>query len=269
MDSTMNLLPIAGSGTTHGGAAALGGAGGALVGSLLFGRGGLGWGGYGDGAAAATVSAGSNGFTTQYILDQITGVNNAIGNQTSLLTSDSNLIFKNLCDNASANAASDAMIMQSLSNNNMTTQVAASNLERSITGAIADNDLTSCQNMHQLDSSFNSALNQIQTSLMGQNAQMASCCCQTQRAIDGVNFQSVQNTCDITNAIRDDGAATRALIVSNEMQELRDKLCDAKTQIGSLQSQMFTSAALANQADTLIKHMTLLADAAAASKKTA
>lgn len=52
------------------------------------------------------------------------------------------------------------------------------------------------------------------------------CCCETQRAIDGVKFQTSQNTCDIINAIHAEGEATRGLITQNTIQALRDKLND-------------------------------------------
>lgn len=49
-------------------------------------------------------------------------------------------------------------------------------------------------------------------------------CCETNRNIDAVRYEGSQNTCAITNAIHAEGEATRALINSNVMQELRDKL---------------------------------------------
>lgn len=52
------------------------------------------------------------------------------------------------------------------------------------------------------------------------------CCCETNRNIDAVRYENARNTCDIVNAIRDDGNATRALITANQMQDLRDKLAD-------------------------------------------
>ena len=51
-----------------------------------------------------------------------------------------------------------------------------------------------------------------------------NCCCETNRNIDAVRYEGSQNTCAITNAIHAEGEATRALINSNVMQELRDKL---------------------------------------------
>ena len=52
------------------------------------------------------------------------------------------------------------------------------------------------------------------------------CCCETQRAIDGVNYNNAKNTCEIVNAIHAEGEATRGLITQNAIQELRDKLAD-------------------------------------------
>ena len=57
-----------------------------------------------------------------------------------------------------------------------------------------------------------------------------SCCCETNRNIDAVRSENYKNTCEIGNAIRTDGEATRALINANTMQELRDKLGDVKNE---------------------------------------
>ncbi len=52
------------------------------------------------------------------------------------------------------------------------------------------------------------------------------CCCETQRAIDGVNFNNSKNTCDIINAIHCEGNATRDLITQNKIEMLQSKLSD-------------------------------------------
>lgn len=52
------------------------------------------------------------------------------------------------------------------------------------------------------------------------------CCCETNRNIDSVRFENSKNTCDIINAIHNEGEQTRGLITQNLMQELRDKLAD-------------------------------------------
>ena len=58
------------------------------------------------------------------------------------------------------------------------------------------------------------------------DAQFAAqqCCCETNRNIDAVRYDAQKNTCDITTAIHAEGEATRALIQTNEMQNLRDRL---------------------------------------------
>lgn len=54
------------------------------------------------------------------------------------------------------------------------------------------------------------------------------CCCTTNRNIDSLRYDAQKNTADIVNAIHSDGEATRALMVQNTIQELRDQLQEAK-----------------------------------------
>lgn len=77
--------------------------------------------------------------------------------------------------------------------------------------------------------------------MQGQNAiqsQIASCCCGIERNVDAVRYENARNTCDIVNAIRDDGNATRALITQTEMQNLRDRLADRDRDIQSRDFQL-------------------------------
>lgn len=60
------------------------------------------------------------------------------------------------------------------------------------------------------------------------------CCCETNRNIDAVRYENARNTCDIVNAIKADGDATRALMTQNTIQELRDNLQAAQLQLGNL-----------------------------------
>lgn len=69
------------------------------------------------------------------------------------------------------------------------------------------------------------------------------CCCETNRNIDAVRYENARNTCDIVNAIREDGAMTRAQITQNEIQNLRDQLNTANMQL----SQQAQSANLINE----------------------
>lgn len=60
------------------------------------------------------------------------------------------------------------------------------------------------------------------------------CCCETNRNIDALRYEASRNTCDIVNAIKEDGAATRALMTQNTIQELRDQLQAAQLQLGNI-----------------------------------
>jgi hypothetical protein len=66
----------------------------------------------------------------------------------------------------------------------------------------------------------------VNTAITSLGYQMKDCCCEVNRNIDALRYENSKNTCEIENAIRDDGAATRALINANVMQELRDKVAD-------------------------------------------
>lgn len=64
------------------------------------------------------------------------------------------------------------------------------------------------------------------------------CCCETNRNIDAVRYENSRNTCDIVRAIEKDGDATRALINSNVMQALRDKVVEQSQAIQSRDFQL-------------------------------
>lgn len=69
---------------------------------------------------------------------------------------------------------------------------------------------------------FNTLGSQIAESRFAQQ----NCCCETNRNIDMVRSEGYKNTCEITTAIHAEGEATRALINSNTMQALRDKITE-------------------------------------------
>lgn len=57
------------------------------------------------------------------------------------------------------------------------------------------------------------------------------CCCETQRAIDGVKYGAAQNTCDIINAIHCEGNATRDLITQNKIETLQAKIAEKDREV--------------------------------------
>ena len=68
--------------------------------------------------------------------------------------------------------------------------------------------------------------NGINSAITNTGYQMKDCCCEINRNIDALRYENSKSTCEIVNAIRTDGEATRALINANVMQELREKLAD-------------------------------------------
>lgn len=94
--------------------------------------------------------------------------------------------------------------------------------------------------------------------MQGQNAlqsQLASCCCETQRAIDGVNYNMATNTCAITNQMNNN---TRDIIESQNAgtRAILDYLCQDK--ISTLQSEnqaLRLAASQANQNNVLMAAM--------------
>ncbi len=59
-------------------------------------------------------------------------------------------------------------------------------------------------------------------------AAQAACCCDLRVSSLENRYAGERNTCDVIQAIHNDGEATRALINSNTMQELRDRLEQAE-----------------------------------------
>lgn len=75
-------------------------------------------------------------------------------------------------------------------------------------------------------------------------------CCEINRNIDSVKAENYQNTCHITNAIREEAERTRALITANTMQELRDRLAEKDRELQAAQfniGQCAQTAVLVNQ----------------------
>lgn len=76
---------------------------------------------------------------------------------------------------------------------------------------------------------------------IGQNrAVMQQNNCEVQRNIDALRYESQINTAAITKTICDDGEKTRALIVANQMQDLRDKIADKDRELLGTQYALMT-----------------------------
>lgn len=87
---------------------------------------------------------------------------------------------------------------------------------------------------HGVDSALCSGFNSVIQNINQARFDSQQCCCETNRNIDAVRYENAKNTCDIVNAIKADGDATRALMTQNTIQELRDQLQAAQLQLGNI-----------------------------------
>lgn len=60
-------------------------------------------------------------------------------------------------------------------------------------------------------------------------AQIANCCCETQRAIDAVNYNIAAQGCETREAIRTEAAATRSLMQENKIEQLQHQITQLET----------------------------------------
>ena len=117
---------------------------------------------------------------------------------------------------------------------------------------------TACQT--QRDVLENRYTNQLGLQQLG--AQMQNCCCETGKEIlesryttqlgfQGLQAQMAECCCNILQAVREDGAETRALIQANTIQDLRDKVADRDRDLMTANFQISQAAQSANIIDTV------------------
>lgn len=92
---------------------------------------------------------------------------------------------------------------------------------------------TFLQGLNSLERGLCQGFGSVTQNLMENRFAAQNCCCETNRNIDAVRYENARNTCDIVQAIKADGDATRALITANVMQELRDNLQSAQLQLSN------------------------------------
>ncbi len=107
-----------------------------------------------------------------------------------------------------------------------------------VQNAANDINTATLQGFNGVNTTMLQGFNATNTSLMqGQNAlasQLASCCCDTQRSLDGINYNMATQACGIQNAMNNN---TRDIIASQESgtRAILDYLCQDK--ISTLQTE--------------------------------
>lgn len=153
----------------------------------LMGGGGFGWGNRGNALTQAEMQA---GFNHQDEMNQIRGITYGLSDATYAL--------------------------------NNTMQQGFNAAQRDLFGTQRD----IMQTGYQLGSEIAQNRFAAQQCCCEQKQAVAALGCETNRNIDAVRYENARNTCEVVNAIKEDGEKTRALIVANQIQDLRDKLAD-------------------------------------------
>lgn len=83
-----------------------------------------------------------------------------------------------------------------------------------------------CDGFYAVNNGLKDGFYGIQSALAENRFAQQNCCCEIKSGIKDLSAEGYRNTCEITTAIHAEGEATRALINSNTMQELRDKLAE-------------------------------------------
>lgn len=103
-----------------------------------------------------------------------------------------------------------------------TNDVASGFTTSAIMGNQREISLTLSNMQNYINQGFSGLNVQILTGVNDLSRQIADCCCQTQRAIDNVNFNMERNTCAITNTIKDEFCGLYKYFDSKEIAKLRD-----------------------------------------------
>lgn len=136
-------------------------------------------------------------------------------------------------NNAAANGAlTRAELYDGFTMNNIERQIQG--LQTGLCDGFYSMNTTNLQGFNGISRDLCTGFNGINQNINQARFDNQQCCCETNRNIDALRFQSEKNTCDIVNAIHQEGETTRALINQNTMQELRDQLQAAQLQLGNV-----------------------------------
>ena len=108
-----------------------------------------------------------------------------------------------------------------------------------------------CDGFYAVNNGLKDGFYGIQSALAENRFAQQNCCCEIKDGIKDLSAEGYRNTCEITTAIHAEGEATRALINSNTMQELRDKLAKRDRDLQTVQFQLSQQAQNATLIGTL------------------
>jgi len=242
-----------GSGLAGGlGAGAIGGGLLGLAAGALLG-GGRGWGGYGGyGAAPATSAIASEVVLTptlNAIQNQISGLSNEI--DTNAVLAGITSVNQNVSGTSRDIGRDIANLSTAQAQGNFTTLTSINGLGRDVTAQANQNALQQLNSFNQLTTTtlqgFNNSAMQIQNSTNQIIAQGTANAAAVAAGFCEISKEMATCCCEIKQAIKDDGATTRALINDLNVQSLRDQLAAANNEVSNnKQNQYLLSTILAH-----------------------
>ena len=130
---------------------------------------------------------------------------------------------------------------------------------QSITGGIQSIQQGICDSTYALN-------NSITNGFYGLQSQLADCCCGTQRAIDGVNYNMAKGFCDLSNVLNNstrdilesNNANTRAILdfmVQSKMDEKDSKISELQSEVMLSKQNAYLTANQEAQTATLIRRL--------------
>ena len=147
-------------------------------------------------------------------------------------------LFGNRDSNALQGALTRSDMFEGFNNQDINSQL------RGITNGL-------CDGFYAVNNGLKDGFYGIQSALAENRFAQQNCCCEIKGGIKDLSAEGYRNTCEITTAIHAAGEATRALINSNTMQELRDKLAERDRDLQTVQFQLSQQAQNATLIGTL------------------
>lgn len=138
--------------------------------------------------------------------------------------------------NNAGNGFTDSAIQRGFDNQSVMNKL--NGLENGLCDGFYAQNTTMLQGFNGVQSTLCQGFSGVNSAIANLGFQNQQCCCDTQKEIIQNRFDASRNTCDIVNAIREDGNATRALITQNQIQDLRDRLAERDRDLQSANFQI-------------------------------
>lgn len=112
-----------------------------------------------------------------------------------------------------------------------------------------------CDGFYAINTGLLTGFNGVNMNICNLSHEISDCCCATQRAIDGVNYNIATSTCDIKNAINDSTARVLDYLTSEKISSLQLENQALKFQASQTAQNAFISANQEAQTAELIRRL--------------